>query len=427
MAKKTILKTVTPYPLSLQDLNKTGKAGFKSGDRLKGRHERLLRAADLIPKSVHKSAIIPYMVRGVLDYREGRKLTTLQEKLIKPIVEAGLDTNLVRRFTGLPDKTAKAFNQKYFREKHRSAVDEEFRSTITEAGNKVAEEIRKSGKPDYSISGGFTNAKLRTVDSKRSLADVFESLNNEEPDCPPIYQLRLEYRGITTRKISERLGGDGVDPYLITAFYRIPIETSRFPDVLHEVTAPMKVKHLPEDLDEMNSNQWSPSGGSQDSAGNPSNPIQFHPKFIRHVTTVQNTIYGPVTIDTAVPQATSIDLCPFLRGMDLHFALISVWEEDGDQSEQIMRQIGGLMTKVGQELMAIAPLVGGIVVVVGLLLELISFLLGSEDDYIGDFILLFDEEQLANEGYHIISHRIISDDDNDWTIYLGVESKKLTS
>lgn len=164
---------VTPYPLSLQDLTKTGKAGFKTGDRLKGRYERLLRAADLIPKSVHQSAIIPYTVRGVLGCREGRKLTTLQDKLILPVVNAGLDTKLIRRFIGLPDKTAKAFNQKYFREKHRSSVDTELRSAISEASNKVADELKKSPVSEYSILGGFTNTKIRTVDSKRSLADIF--------------------------------------------------------------------------------------------------------------------------------------------------------------------------------------------------------------------------------------------------------------
>ena len=94
--------------------------------------------------------------------------------------------------------------------------------------------------------------------------------------------MRLEYRGITTHHVKDRTGG--ADPYLIAGFYRIPHELSGITRIMHEMTSPMKIEHRPHNLQAMAHNEWSPSGGKQDRAGNPSNPIQFYPKYLRSAT-----------------------------------------------------------------------------------------------------------------------------------------------
>jgi hypothetical protein len=228
--------------------------------------------------------------------------------------------------------------------------------------------------------------------------------------------LRLEYRGITTHYTEDRSGG--VEPYMITGFYRIPFSTIR--GAIHPLTEGSKVTQYPKNLGNMSADHWMPSGGSQDDNYNPSNPIQFFP-LITEKRTIQVPGLGEMTIPVS-GVVTPLDWSPVLLGRDLHCALISVWEEDGDQSAQLLSNLGAAMASIGSMLSA-TP-IGAVIVIIGAAFELASYLTGEEDDPIGDRVLLFSESDLKMTGYTERKFRV-SKGGNSWTIYIGAEAQPL--
>lgn len=131
----------------------------------------------------------------------------------------------------------------------------------------------------------------------------------------------------------------------------------------------------------------------------------------------------------SVPQITSVDVAPLMRGKDLHFAVISVWEEDGDQASTLIQNfnncvgsVAGMIAALGFEL----PYVGLVILAIDILIDLVHILTGDADDYIGDYVLVFDREELEVQGYRTIETTVTSESgDNRWTIFLGAEAKKL--
>ena len=431
MTSKT-LKVSAPKSLTLRDLSKTGAQALVSSDNLKRKRDQILEVAKRIAKSPDKAILIPYLVRGLLDYSEKRPLTKLQKKLVLPLVNAGLDKRLLQRFQALPNKTVKAFDQRYFKTKKAATVDKLFKSQMILAAKEVVKDISVAPHSKYIFAGPYRDISFITT-TNRTFQEMVQEIPSPEPPCPPFYQLRLEYRGITTRKVHDRSGG--VEPYLITGLYRIPYELFAWPEVMHEMSPRMKVEHHPENLGEMKSGYWSPSGGSQDTNGNPVHPIQFYPKFFTTRTISLPSPFHDIYVEDI--GRTSIDVAPYLRKKDLHFALVSVWEQDGDQSAQIMENIGTAMASMGPELMAmigsavaiptgVTQVLGIVILVIGVALYIASLLTGDEDDHIGDFILVFDQEASSVDGYREVSQRV-SNNDNDWTIYLGVETKSLAT
>lgn len=281
-------KISDPRPLKLKDLARTGPDSYKPKDRLKTRRDRLIKRAKLIPNLPHRGSFIPYLMRSLLDYKEKRPLTDIQKKIVLPLAESGANKKLIRRFKSLPEEMVKAFNQEYFTNDKISEVDSLFVSDLTNAAKKIENDLSRNQKYSYKMPLVSGNAEFLLPSTNRTLAGALKNWEKAYPPeptlpCPPLYQLRLEYRGIRTNVVSDR--SDGVEPYLITAVYRIPFQFIEIVqsgiDVFHEMSGPMKIKHFPEDLGAMRSNVfWSPSGGEQDAQCNPLHPIQFHPKIL---------------------------------------------------------------------------------------------------------------------------------------------------
>jgi hypothetical protein len=412
----------------LSDIARKGKQAFVTGDRLKRRNDTLIKAATKISKTPHRSALIPYILRSLLDHQEKRKLTGFQEELIRPILQAGLADRVLKRFKGLPDQTAKAFDANYFKVSETGErIDDLLKNQILQATKQVETDISKSAR-EYTLIGGFGNTTFTSASGVGLSKDILAAFGilSPVPACPPVFQLDLEYRGITTHKVHDK--SNGVEPYLITSFYRIPHEIRDYimhgdiPSVMHEMTSPMKIEQIPKNLGQMSAGYWMPSGGHMDSLGNPSNPIQFHPKMLIET---EITVFE-MELKIMRPINSSVNLAPLLHGQDSHFAVISVWEEDGDQSFEIMKNFTNLVGPMGATLLALyeVPFVALGLVIIDLLIELVRFISGNMDDHIGEIVLFFDKSDLEIEGYREIPFRI-NNDDNEWTIFIGVESKRL--
>lgn len=404
------------YPLSdiRKGLRTPTSADRYFKDRLKSRHNEWNKAARRIPNSPHKSILISYITRILAAEKQRQRLTKQQHLIADAFKTHMTSERIIDRFQNMPASFGKAIDKKVFEYDKASDVDKYVREKMTEGAESIEQAIRSSNSDTYTLE----SARAITFDGIRSLIEWHnQNTAPQEPgECPSLYQLRLEYRGITTHNTGDRSGG--VEPYMITGFYRIPFSTIR--GAIHPLTEGSKVTQYPKNLGNMSANQWMPSGGSQDSIGNPSNPIQFFP-LITEKRTIQVPGIGEMTIPVS-GIVTPLDWSPVLLGRDLHCALISVWEEDGDQSAQLLSNLGAAMVSIGSMLSA-TP-IGAVIVIVGAAFELASYLTGEEDDPIGDRVLLFSEHDLKMTGYTERKFRI-SRGDNSWTIYIGAEAQPL--
>lgn len=383
-------------------------------DQLKFRHDEWNKAAKRIPNSPHKSILISYITRILAAEKQRQRLTKQQQLIADAFKTHMTSERIIDRFQSMPASFGKAIDKKVFEYDKASDADKYVSEKMTEGAESIEQAIRSSNSNTYTLE----SARAIIFDGIRSLIEWHEQNTEPTPpgECPSLYQLRLEYRGITTHYTEDRSGG--VEPYMITGFYRIPFSTIR--GAIHPLTEGSKVTQYPKNLGNMSANQWMPSGGSQDNNYNPSNPIQFFP-LITEKRTIQVPGRGEMTIPVS-GVVTPLDWSPVLLGRDLHCALISVWEEDGDQSAQLLSNLGAAMASIGSMLSA-TP-IGAVIVIIGAAFELASYLTGEEDDPIGDRVLLFSESDLKMTGYTERKFRV-SKGGNSWTIYIGAEAQPL--
>jgi hypothetical protein len=238
---------------------------------------------------------------------------------------------------------------------------------------------------------------------------VVEGTQVTQPVTPPDeYHFKFEYRGITVHKGEDRLFGPNVDPYYVANFLRNPQGTCEL--------IPLRKEHkhkIGEEIPEMSDDEWYPSGGSTDADGNPILPIPIFPELV--ITSLFPLEYSGDDIEESFP---------LLNVNDKYLAILSVWEMDGDQSEKIMKALSMALGEVGKALLSIVPVAGAIVIAIAAILNLASYLTGSEDDAVGDYMFFFDESELKNTEYRNISSRMTSSDGTlDWTLYFGIDSK----
>jgi hypothetical protein len=404
------------YPLS--DIRKGLKTPTSADryfkDQLKFRHDEWNNAAKRIPNSPHKSILISYITRILAAEKQRQRLTKQQQLIADAFKTHMTSERIIDRFQSMPTSFGKAIDKKVFEYDKASDADKYVSDKMTEGAESIEQAIRSSNSDTYTLE----SARAIIFDGIRSLIEWHEQNTTPPPpgECPSLYQLRLEYRGITTHYTEDRSGG--VEPYMITGFYRIPFSTIR--GAIHPLTEGSKVTQYPKNLGNMSANHWMPSGGSQDDKDNPSNPIQFFP-LITEKRTIQVPGLGEMTIPVS-GVVTPLDWSPVLLGRDLHCALISVWEEDGDQSAQLLSNLGAAMASIGSMLSA-TP-IGAVIVIIGAAFELASYLTGEEDDPIGDRVLLFSESDLKMTGYTERKFRV-SKGGNSWTIYIGAEAQPL--
>jgi hypothetical protein len=404
------------YPLS--DIRKGLKTPTSADryfkDQLKFRHDEWNNAAKRIPNSPHKSILISYITRILAAEKQRQRLTKQQQLIADAFKTHMTSERIIDRFQSMPTSFGKAIDKKVFEYDKASDADKYVSDKMTEGAESIEQAIRSSNSDTYTLE----SARAIIFDGIRSLIEWHEQNTTPPPpgECPSLYQLRLEYRGITTHYTEDRSGG--VEPYMITGFYRIPFSTIR--GAIHPLTEGSKVTQYPKNLGNMSANHWMPSGGSQDDNDNPSNPIQFFP-LITEKRTIQVPGLGEMTIPVS-GVVTPLDWSPVLLGRDLHCALISVWEEDGDQSAQLLSNLGAAMASIGSMLSA-TP-IGAVIVIIGAAFELASYLTGEEDDPIGDRVLLFSESDLKMTGYTERKFRV-SKGGNSWTIYIGAEAQPL--
>ena len=190
------------------------------------------------------------------------------------------------------------------------------------------------------------------------------------------------------------------------------------------MTELMKVQHVPNNLGVSGPNSWFPNGGA-DASGNPKEPVQFFPKFTRSVSIAPFPGAPAQTFSMPAGVAMPVENSPVLLGYDLHFALVSVWEQDGDQSAQIMRTLSDSMSVIGELVGSVAPPLGAFLVILGGILGLASLATAAGDDHVGDFVVPFGQAQLSIPGFREAGVRV-SSGGNDWTVHLGFESKRLS-
>lgn len=380
--------------------------------RARRRRVNMAQAANKIAKSPHQSIMIPYLTRIMAAKKEGHRLTSQQRRIATAFTEHTSAETVLNRFNDLPASVGRAFDKKVFNLRTASDVDKYVRNRLVEAAETVESKVSSSTSNTYRMEG-FRGIDFEGIGALKDWSDYH---NNPPPEpCPNLYQLRLEYRGITTLKTADRSGG--VEPYLMTAFCRVPFVTLR--GAIHTMSRPATVKQYPKGLHNMSAGQWMPSGGA-DANGNPLRPFQFFPLITTNHTAEVAGMEIPYSVDG---WQTPNDWSPVLLGRDLHCALISAWEEDGDQSAELLSNMGAAVTAIGG--MIVNPLVGGVIIAVGLVLELVSFLTGEDDDPIGDHVLLFGEQDLQRIGYTERSFTVTSrDKNNKWRIYIGAESQK---
>jgi len=379
-----------------------------------GRRITRMQAAPQAITAGHRSALVPYAVRAVLDASLRRPLTRLQAAVAKSITNAGLEKKLLARFRSLPTPLGAALGTNAFSAPTGAEADAWLFQTFRAGAAALEPSLNRNR---LLLDGAFGQTVFITGGT--TFADWIAQHPAQQQQCTDLYQARLEYRGITTHTAGDRWGG--VEPYLVTGVYRIPGGST----TVEELGAPMVVKQDPSGLDSMPANNWEPSGGSQDAAGNPSNPIQFFPKVCE---THHMNVFGVSMPYQVCGSPSALADAPVLLGSDKHYAVISVWEEDGDESSQVMQALGSAMLSAGSELLsAVPPAAPGAIVMIalGAILDLASYFTASSDDSIGNFVILLDNNTLGTSGYREISYRVQeSGGSNDWTIWLGLESHK---
>ena len=384
------------------------------GDRARRRRLDMAQAASRIPKSPHKSIMIPYLTRIMAAKTEGKQLTAQQHRIAAAFAEHTSAETVLHRFNDLPANVGGAFDKKVFTLPKASDVDKYVSERLVEAAEKVDGQLRSSTDNSYRMEG-FRHIDFEGIGAVRDWSD-FHNDPPAEP-CPNLYQLRLEYRGITTLKAADR-GGTGVEPYLITGFCRIPFGTMT--GAIHTLSRPATIKQYPKGLKKMSAGQWMPRGGA-DQNGEPKDPFQFFPVITTNHVAQVHGMEIPYSVDG---WQTPLDWSPVLLGRDLHCALISAWEEDGDQSAELLSNMGSAITAIGG--MIVNPVVGGVIIAVGLVLELASFLTGADDDPIGDHVMLFGEKDLQASGFKDRNFTVTSrDGDNKWKLYIRAESQSV--
>jgi hypothetical protein len=382
--------------LNLKDI-----PAYIARDRNKIRANKINTIQTRIKESPYKSAIIPYLIRGILDYQEKKRLTQLQSKIVKPFIETKIDKKILRQFKSLPNNVKKEFDQEFFKLPRGTDVDKKLKKILRNAAAEINKHVDRYPDKELHLKSGFSDIVIPYDVVK--LAKFGKYIPQINP-CPDVYRLRLEYTGISTLDTADR--SDGVEPYLITGFYSIPKNTNK----IVELSKPIKIK-APEDLGVCgNLNTWYPQEP----------PSQFHPIVYQEI----SIPWGTITVRTRC----AVNEAPIISADDVNFAIVSVWEEDGDQAEQIMRYMSSVALNVGTALLEAVPVAGIIIIVIAALLEIGSYLTGSADDYIGDIVLYFDKATLDIQGWHETSGHVDEPGgNNDWVLWFGIESKKVNN
>lgn len=348
-------------------------------------------------------------------------MTKLQRAVLDPLIKAEISDKLLLRFTNLPKIVRNSFDQSYFEIEDKSKLDKAFLQQFNDAAKVINNQINElritsdNEMQKFKMKGAFKNFSvnykyLKTL--KEYLADKIDTGDYIQPAPEPDrYHFRLKYRGITVHKAKDR-GVDHVEPYMIASFMYNSAEDPE----LKTIVSPFVIKHIPSGLGEMNPGYWSARGGAY-SNGEPKKPVTIQPRVGRDHT------YSTTDNLTLIPAILSSD--------KLFYAILSVWEEDGDQSAKICQAIGEALITIGGAVIAatggsvVGAVVGAVIVVIGAILELIGFLLGSDDDPIEDTLIAFDKTELDKEYWREIDVRVSDDDrNNDWTLYFSAESKK---
>jgi len=360
-------------------------------------YDRLVLQKRLIPdrirNSPHGSALIPYVVRGIIQYSRNRRLTSLQKLFLTPLIRAGYRHRVIRRWRSLPPELRQAFDPRYLDFNRGSAeIDDLLDKQLRNASSAMKKAVEADPATPYVWNGyrrivfdpayAYQVLKRKTLQAGQlvTLAQLpATGVLEPEPESPKKYLFRLEYRGLQVIAAHDRWGG--VEPYMIAAFYQNGGTSGK----LLELQEAFRVKHEPEQLGECKSNEWHPCGGKQDSAGNPSKPKGVYPKKV-------------CTIDNAA----------ILTETDSFVAVLSVWEEDGYQAEIAMKMFATLLKKVGSMLGGTG---GDVLILIGWMVELATFLCDSADDPVGDIVWGFDASNLQalaqKGGPEIVRHTVM--------------------
>lgn len=351
--------------------------------------------ANRVKQSVTKGLLVGFAVRATHDARAGKRLTAAQSAVFAFLERRNLTGKLLRRFEEVSKTTRDAFLHD-FANVDAAKLDKALIDRFAAVSTAVHGEMQSAmvAKRAYRMPTALGTTHL----SQSSLAALLAARLDAGAGAPPqdVFDFTLTYRGITTHDASDRAGG--VEPYLVSSFYRIPNDGSG----MQPLTEPFVIKQRPWGLGDMDSDEWMPSGGHQDSLGNPSNPRRIF-----------TGIFPPLGVDT------------------LYYSIIKVMEEDGGQGAEIARAMGdSLMTIGGSILLAglasanpAVVLAGVLVAALGLISELVSFCFASNDDPVGDVLMAFDASTICSGATTEWAERVTGDG-NDWTLYFGVASAK---
>ena len=353
-----------------------------------------LSGSNLVKKIVAsptKSALIPFALRAVIDFDNNRVLTPLQAKIVSFLRKAKIDRQLSRRYESLPKEVLKAFDERYFKGTATEA-EKLMLTTFASANKEITKQLKTAfeGKKDFKLSLGFSDFYI----PQKSLAVLCKWASNQKPntDKPPadVFNLQLDYRGITTLEVGDRSGG--VEPYIVPGIYKI-FDNGDF----EEVVEPTFIQQNPWNLGKMQSNEWMPSGGDQDANGNPTNPI-----------TIFSLNFPPYDINR------------------IYCAAIKVMEEDGGYGAEIAAAMGAAMLAAGYSMIRTGWIGAAIVIALGSVMELLAAIWSSSeaDDFIGDIMLFFDISEITSESFAEISSEV-TNGGNYWKLYFGKKSTKL--
>jgi hypothetical protein len=347
-----------------------------------------------------KTALIGYVLRILDDRSRGVSLTALQKRIVGPIVRARIDTKIVKRFGSMPADVQTSLKGNFFNVHSGAAVDAELHRILDIAAKEVGARNR-----NYVLGGGFKD--LTVIGNMQG--------SSSPPTRAKQYHFQLTYRGLEVHNGGDRFG-TGVDPYFVAGFCRKPWDSP----VALTLIDPRVYKHEPHDLCENDAGHWHPCGGGQDSNGDPSSPLYTFPQL----SFVPGTSpWHPLTvIGDDIEEST-----PLLNDKDLYYSLVSVWEQDGDSSAELRQNMGALLIEVGTALLPEFPVVGGVVVVSGAILELSAFATGAADDPVGDLMLVFSKSDLEQQAFREIACRVSNSESGlDWTLYFGVNTRQAT-